>query len=125
MKNPTSPSSGKIIQHGNGTGVPSPDDVNQRARENARIENRKRIGKEDVLQARDELTGTNLPDMSPEESIPRGASRDPSEPVSDYGHEVPATETPDEQTSVEQLVNEGLEEAQHDQMIASRRRRRP
>lgn len=124
MKNSHSSSTGKILRHGNGAGVPSPDDVNQRARENALIEARPEISKEDFVQAREELRGNTLPDSTTEdEPIARTASRDPSEPVSDSGHEVLPTETEDEKESLERLVSDGVEEAQHDQMVAARRRR--
>jgi hypothetical protein len=124
MKNPTPVSAGKILRHGNGAGVPSPDDVNQRARENALIDGRKEIREEDYAQAREELRGNTLPDSpTKDETVARSATRDPAEPISDSGHEVLPTETVDENESDERLVTEGVEEAQHDQMVAARRRR--
>ncbi|WP_438483438.1 hypothetical protein [Oleiharenicola lentus] len=125
MKQTPPPSSGKILRHGDGAGISSPADVARRAQENAIIDGRKHIGKDELRQAREELRGTNLPDStSTDEITSRGASRDPSEPISDYGHEVPAVEAQDEQKSVERLVTEGVEEAQHDQMLAASRRKR-
>ena len=63
------------------------------------------------------LPATSIED----ENAESGISRDPSEPASVNGHEIPLQEGPDEETAVERLALEGVEEAQHEQMLASRR----
>ena len=69
--------------------------------------------------------GTDLPATSMEDEQAGAAmSRDPSEPISVSGHEVPLREGPDEEKAVERLALEGVEEAQHEQMLAARRQAR-
>jgi hypothetical protein len=51
-------------------------------------------------------------------------TRDPSEPLTQTGHQVPDLEEPDGQTDQEHLAEEGVEEAQHEQMLEARRRAR-
>jgi hypothetical protein len=125
MKKITPPTAGKIMDRGKGAGVFSPDDVENRARAIARTEGRADVREDDRRRATDELQGRALPptaDTDAECSL--GMTRDPSEPLSDYGTQKPNIEAPDEQKAAERLVSEGVEEAQEDQMIAAQRRRR-
>jgi len=127
MKNPPQ---GKILIHGHGTGDLDERDVEKRAREIAVIRGRSAdaVGEEDRAEAWAELHGELAPDTLETDRDSRGSlSRDPSEPVGDPGHQVVNQEPDDESAAVERLANEGLEEAQHDQMLAARigeRRRR-
>ncbi len=117
------PPQSRIILHGMGTGDLTDDDVEKRARELALIRGRpaERVTEEDRAEAWAELHGEHLPDNLDTDHESRGAlSRDPSEPVAVSGHQVHAAE--DESMEVERLAYEGLEEAQHDQMLASRLR---
>jgi hypothetical protein len=52
-------------------------------------------------------------------------SRDPSDPPPNRGEQIPDQEEPDddEEAQSERLVEEGVDEAEHDQMLAARRKR--
>jgi hypothetical protein len=121
------PTIGKVLLHGKGAGGVTPADIERRARELADIDGRSggEITKTDLAQARAELIGTLLPATSSDDAEANvGLSRDPSEPPSATRHEVPSLEAPDEGKEAERLTLEGVDEAQHDQMIAARRRAR-
>ncbi len=121
------PTRGKILLHGNGAGGITGGDVERRAAEIALINGRSpgTITEADREEARAELGGTTLPATTAEdvEGV-AGLNRDPSEPPSIGGHQTPNLEGPDEQKAVERLATEGVEEAQHDQMLAARHRQR-
>ena|SRR5882724_1075803 len=124
MKNITPPTSGKILSHNHGTGLFSRADLAGRAREIALTNGRSRPTADDYRQAKAELQGKNLPPTSDVDATSsRGLTRDPSEPISNYGSEKPGQEADDGQKATERLVIEGVEEAQHEQMVAARRRR--
>jgi hypothetical protein len=121
------PTHGRILIHGKGTGDIGRTDIERRARELADIDGRSgaEITDADLARAEAELMGTVLPATSVEDDEAEGAiSRDPSEPISVNGHEIPLREGPDEEKAVERLALEGVEEAQHEQMLAARRRER-
>jgi hypothetical protein len=121
------PTSGRILIHGRGAGSAGTRDIEHRARELADIAGRSGSDPtdEDLARAEAELLGKALPDTNSEDEDAQGAiSRDPSEPISISGHEVPLREGPDEQKAVERLALEGVDEAQHEQMLAARRRER-
>lgn len=113
----------KMILHGRGTGDLTDDDVEKRAREIAVIRGRspERISEEDREEAWAELQGQLLPPSTESNGESRGAiTRDPSEPLADSGHQVNDLHPEDEEATVERLATEGVEEAQHDQMLAAR-----
>ncbi|MDB6094532.1 MAG: hypothetical protein JWM32_2094 [Verrucomicrobia bacterium] len=124
MKKIVQPNSGKILVHGKGSGVLTSDDLERRAAELADIAGHVEPGADERQQAARELEGGDLSDPTESDaSSERAVTRDPSEPVSDLGHQTPDREADDEQKSIERLVTEGVEEAQHEQMIAAARRR--
>jgi len=116
----------KILLRGNGTGDLTQDDVEKRAREIAVIRGRdpEALSEDDRAEAWAELNGELLPGTSStDKNAAGGLSRDPSEPLSDPGHEVVTAEPEEDETDArERLANEGVEEAQHDQMLAARER---
>lgn len=121
------PSSGRILIHGKGSGNAGRADIIRRARELAEIDGR--AGSEptdqDLANAEAELLGRDLPETNSDDEDSRGSiSRDPSEPMSISGHEVATREGADEEKAVERLALEGVDEAQHEQMLESRRRER-
>lgn len=121
------PTDGRLFVHGKGSGSISNADIERRARELADIDGRSgaAITDDDIARARAELLGLNLPDTTvDDEEAAAGLSRDPSEPPSIRGRELPPHEGPDEEKAVERLTLEGVEEAQHEQMLAARRRER-
>src|SRR5262245_5625801 len=116
----------KILLRGHGTGDLNEDDVEKRAREIAVIRGRdpEALSEDDRAEAWAELNGELLPGTSStDKDAAGGLSRDPSEPLSDPGHEVVTAEPDEDETDArERLANEGVEEAQHDQMLAARKR---
>ncbi|MDB6169247.1 MAG: hypothetical protein JWM88_2111 [Verrucomicrobia bacterium] len=113
----------KIILHGQGTGDLSDADVEKRARELAVIRGRSgdQVNENDRAEAWSELHGDLVPETSDTDGQSAGAmSRDPSEPIGVPGRQIPNREGDDETAAVERLASEGVEEAQHDQMLASR-----
>lgn len=115
-------SSSKIEVRGQGVSGYSRADVERRARELALIENRPEPNDEDRARALAEFRDRHLPDAVNEDADSmRSLSRDPSDPPVDRGHQVPAYGGDDEKTALENLALEGVEEAQHEQMLAARR----
>src|SRR6202007_2711027 len=118
------PTAGKISLHGNGMGVPSPEDIERRAREIAMIDERdpEEFTDTDWNQAREELMGAE--NHEPPEETPANAEvTEEWEMIpGSKGHRAPRPGTEeDEETVGEHLVVDGLEEAAHDQMLEARR----
>src|SRR5581483_11422848 len=113
---------GKVEEHGKAVGTVSPQDVEQRAREIARIAGRDRPTPEDRIQARDELLDRDLPPTVAQDAAVsmQSLSRDPSDPAVDRGRQAPEYIENDEEEGLERLALEGVEEAQHDQMVEAR-----
>lgn len=117
----TNPISQKLEVRGKGVGGFSEGDLDRRAREIARIENRDEPSESDRAQALAEFRDRNLPDAVNEDADSmQSLSRDPSEPLSDRGHQIPEYGTDDEKAALEKMALEGVEEAQHEQMLESR-----
>jgi hypothetical protein len=115
----------KFLLHGQGTGELTDEVVEARAREIAVIHGRSsdRVTEEDRAEAWAELQGDLLPAASDSDGESAGAiTRDPSEPVSVPGRQIPNLEPEDDSAAIERLASEGVEEAQHDQMLAARER---
>lgn len=117
---------GKISQHGRGLGTVTEAMVMKRARELAVINgrSRKQVLDSDMEQARRELTGEEplAPEASAAEQVPE-EGRWQSVPES-VGRKEPALAADDEQTFSEKLVEEGAEEAEHEQMLQATRERK-
>ncbi len=111
----------KIELHGNGVSGFSPEDIERRAGELALIDNRTEATDQDRELARGEFQDLNLPDAINEDAESmQSMSRDPSDPMADRGHQAPEYGGDDEKTALEKLALEGVEEAQHEQMIEAR-----
>jgi len=120
------PSQGKIAIRGTGIGGITDDEIMNRATELASINGRanKGVTDDDLRQAREELLGQSLPASTAEDSEGSGSlSRDPSDPPSLTGRQIPDHEGPDDEQVTERLVMEGVEEANHEQMLQGRRKR--
>jgi hypothetical protein len=119
------PGQTKIILHGRGTGDLTDDDVEKRAREIAVIRGQSadQVTEADRAEAWAELNGELLPETSDTDGESIGSlSRDPSEPVAISGRQIANRGEDDDTGNTERLANEGVEEAQHDQMLAARER---
>ncbi len=118
---------GKISLHGSGMGVPSTEDIEKRAREIAMIDERNpdEFTEADWAQARKELLGAEHP--TPQEET-KGSAEMPDDweiTPENRGRRVPRPGAEeDEETVGENLVNGGVEEATHDQMLEARREER-
>lgn len=115
---------GKITVHGAGLGAPSPEQVEQRAREIALIDERdpNQFTDADWNQARRELLGDILPPPPEETELAARMQDDWEVTPDDRGHRVYRPGTGEQEETVgEQLVTDGVEEAIHDQMLEARR----
>lgn len=111
----------KIEVRGEGVSGFSLADIERRAKELALIDNRIAPTDEDRVRARAEFHDRHLPDAINEDAESmQSMSRDPSDPPVDRGHQVPEYGGDDEKAALEHLALEGVEEAQHEQMIESR-----
>jgi hypothetical protein len=110
---------GRISEDGRPVGTVTVDMVLARARELAIINGRSphKVLDTDLEQARRELTGEG--DKDPEEatieSLPESERWDPVPGSS--GQQVPTVPLVDESVENEKLVQEGVDEAEHDQML--------
>jgi hypothetical protein len=114
----------KMEIHGEGAGEITEGDIQRRAREIALIKGRESRDPtvDDMEEARAELSGDTVSAVTTDNGESSGGlSRDPSEPSSNYGSQTPNILEPDEQEALEHLTLEGVEEAQHEQMLESRR----
>lgn len=105
--------SGKIVVGSHGLGVPDADLVQRRAWEVAQIQAHDAPTSADWAEARRELHGRSLPTEFPAEL---GESL---RPFSARG--LNAVASRDEATLGEELVREGMEEAEHERMLLARR----
>lgn len=115
-------SSGKIINHANGQGSISFDDVRARAMELARIDGRpgKDFTDADWDRAAYELHGGHLPSEDDSESESAELGIGPDLIAGSLGRHVPNHHGEGNDGSVGmELVQEGMEEAEHEQMLAA------
>jgi hypothetical protein len=122
---------GALIINFTGIGTVTRKMVRERATELALINGRsvRDVSKSDWEQAKRELTGE--PDADPKEAILESAPESERwDPVpGSTGHIVPATsidgEGDDGRSLGEKLVEEGVQEAEHDQMLQAAKKQRP
>jgi hypothetical protein len=117
---------GRFTENGHGLGTVTQAMVRQRARELALINGRSPHHPldSDLEEAWRELTGQErlVPTPPQEESLTE-ESRWEGVPES-VGHQAPTVPAPDEQTFAEKLVEEGVEDAEQDQMVRAERESR-
>nr|MBP8256422.1 hypothetical protein [Opitutaceae bacterium] len=94
---------GKILTHGKGVGGLSSSEIERRAEEIALIEGKGEGASEETLRlAKNELSGAGLHGVSEdEETSTISINRDPGDPISVHGHQVPMLSDDDEQETVE------------------------
>jgi len=107
---------GRFTEQGHGLGTVTKEMVQKRAQELALINGRSQTLESDFRQAKRELTREE--DLSPEPDATEKLTEDERwEPVGESaGKEGPKVPASDEQTFAEKLVEEGVEDAEHDQM---------
>lgn len=112
---------GIISEHFKGVGTVTREMVIERAQEMALINGRdpNHFTKDDYLEAKHELTGDTTTEGEETDFIATLTTWD--EAPGDSGHPVRKNELADEQTVAEQLVEEGVNEAEHEQMVEASR----
>ncbi len=112
---------GRFTEQGHGLGTVTREMVVKRARELALISGRERVIESDFDQAKRELTREEhlTPEPTAAEKLPEEDRWEPV--VESVGKEAPKVAAPDEQTFAEKLVEEGVEDAEHDQMTRATR----
>ncbi|MDQ6631121.1 MAG: hypothetical protein M3Y82_05115 [Verrucomicrobiota bacterium] len=106
--------SGKISDHFQGVGTITREMVTQRARELAVINGRDHFNDIDWSQAKQELLGGTEADAT-DEGVEMLTRWDEDPGVS--GHQIPSREPKDERTDAERLIEQGMEEANHERMF--------
>jgi hypothetical protein len=119
--NTMKPSSAKIIQHSEGLGVPDAGTVRQRAQELALINGREDFSDEDWHAAKRELHGGHEFNDTNGNSEMLVVVSEHDMVVGSLGHHVENIGMEDADNVVEELIAEGMDEAVHEQMLASRR----
>jgi len=115
------PVSGRILSHAEGLGVPSADTVRQRARELAQIDGRSSASELDWKRAFLELHGGHDSASREEENEMLGAMTDMNAPAPTLGRLVRQADIDGGDNLGEELISEGLAEADHDRMLEARR----
>ena len=119
--NEVQPTSGKILRGTEGLGTVTPQMIEERAREVARSDGRSQPNDLDRTEAREQLTGAT----SDSEKLPtrEEPGRDWQMPLVSTGEQAPSVRPEDNENIVEKLVQEGIEEADHDQRLSAERNR--
>lgn len=115
------PTPAKIIQHSEGMGIPTADMVRKRAQELARINGREEFNDDDWRDAKRELHGGHQSNDTNGEMDMAAAVSEHDIVVSSLGHHVENMGLEDQDNMAEELIAEGMDEAVHEQMLASRR----
>lgn len=105
----------KILRGTEGLGTATPGMIEERAREIARGDGRAQPNDLDRTRAREELTGLTS-EKPPTKEEP---GRDWAMPLVSSGEKVPTVRPEDDENIPEQLIKEGIEEADHDQRTRS------
>ena len=110
---------GHIEENSQGMGVPTPERVEQRARELAMIAGRSTtsVNDADRSAARLELVGELNPDLDGEDEEIVGGVRHWDEVPGTRGHHTESHFPTNEASLGEQLINEGMTEALHNEML--------
>lgn len=106
-------SRGKILSGTEGLGTVSPQMLEERAREIARSDGRSQPNDLDRTRAREELIGpTSTSEKPPTREEP---GRDWQMPLVSTGEKAPTVRPEDDENIPAKLIQEGVEEADHDQ----------
>ncbi|MGZ4983374.1 MAG: hypothetical protein ACXWAV_02440 [Chthoniobacterales bacterium] len=114
---------GKISIHGNGMGAPTPEMVERRAREIALIDERNpdEFTDADWAKAQRELIGREMIPPAEDQDERTDSMIDRDEVPDESGHRVPRDGFDDGESLGAHLVEDGNEEAVHDQMVEAAR----
>lgn len=109
---------GRIQIHGEGVGEISEDDIETRAKELAVMDGRREIKGHDRVRAREELLNPGPPPAPEADETVRPVELW-SKASASIGHEGVHNELEDEANLAEQLVEEGVEEADREQRLSA------
>ncbi len=113
---------GNILRGTEGIGAVTPQMIEERAREIARSDGRTHANDLDRTHAREQVTGpTSGSDRPPTREEP---GRDWQMPLVSSGEKAPTVRPEDDENIPEKLVQEELEEADHDQRLSGEARDR-
>lgn len=115
------PHPAKILSHSEGLGTPDPDLVRKRAQEIALINGRKEYTEQDWKQARVELHGHGPNGQLSDEWAADLMCSEADMLAVDVGHHTEKLGMEDDGNVVEELIEEGMDEALHEQMLAARK----
>lgn len=108
-----------------GLGHPSQTEIDARAAELALIDGRNTVSEADLALAAAELTGGGTTAEAPEADAELEQVTTWDEPPTQTGHLVAIPPLEDENNISEQLIEDGLEEADHDTRVAAEQLRHP
>jgi hypothetical protein len=114
------PHPAKILSHSEGLGTPDADLVRKRAREIALINGREGYTEDDWRLAKNELHGHGPNGHLSDEWAAEMMYSEADGLTIDPGHHTMNLGMEDDGNVVEELIEEGLSEALHDQMVAAR-----
>ncbi len=115
------PHPAKILSHSEGLGTPDPETVRRRAAEIALINGRKVYTEDDYRMAKIELHGHGPNGHLSDEWAAEMMCSEADMLAVDVGHHTENLGMEDDGNVIEELIEEGLNEALHDQMLAARR----
>lgn len=103
-----------------GLGAPDSNEIERRAVELAMIDGRQSFTDADLAQAAAELAGGTADNLSPEADAPIVEDLETwDEPVEQHGRQVEETALEDEAAIDEELIADGLDDADHSQRVAA------
>ena len=111
----------KIIQHSSGLGAPDAETVRKRAQELALINGRAEYSEEDWREAKRELHGGHAHNDTNGDLDMTSMVSEHDMVVGSVGHHVENVGLEDGENVLEELIAEGMDEAVHEQMLASRK----
>jgi hypothetical protein len=114
------PASAKIIQHSEGLGAPNADHVRVRAQELAIINGRAEYNEEDWRDAKRELHGGHATPADDGEMEMEAIVSGHDMVAGSLGHHVENVSSSESENLGEELVAEGMDEAEHEQMLLAR-----
>ncbi len=100
-------------------GQASQAEIERRATELALSDGRDAFTDADLARAAEELAGGSTPTVAPEADPATEEITAWDEPPAQSGHRVPTVPLEDETSVAEQLVQDGIEEAEHDVRVAA------
>ncbi len=115
------PTSAKITQHSEGLGAPTSDTVRKRAAEIATINGRSEFSEEDWREAKRELHGGHELNDTNGDFEMSALFSEHDMVIGSMGHHSENMRLEDNENVLEELIAEGMDEAVHEQMLASRR----